>query len=39
MTVGPLLDDNDVLVCNDNEMGEMLKLILFCFCFYPGMPR
>ena len=24
-TVGPLLDDNDVLVCDDNEMGEMLN--------------
>jgi len=24
-TVGPLLDDNDVLVCNDKERGELLN--------------
>ena len=30
-TVGPLLDDNDVLVCDDNEMGEMLNTFLLLF--------
>jgi len=24
-TIDPLLDDNDVLVCDDSEMGEMLN--------------
>jgi len=28
----PLLDDSDVLVCDDNEMGEM---IFFAFVFTP----
>jgi len=30
-TVGALLDDNDVLVCDDKEMGELLNTFLLLF--------
>ena len=32
-TVGPLLDDNDKLTCDDQDMGQMLNAF-FCFSFY-----
>ena len=27
-TIGPLIDDNDVLICDDQEMGQMLNAFL-----------